>query len=65
MEKFLTAREVATRLQIEPHAVYRYAREGIIPSIRIGARVRFPESALARWVSSQLEGKKPTEATAA
>jgi excisionase family DNA binding protein len=58
MEKLLTAEEVASLTGLEVHAVYRYAREGILPSIRIGTKVRFPESALQRWVNAQLPEEK-------
>ncbi|MBL8171712.1 MAG: helix-turn-helix domain-containing protein [Acidobacteria bacterium] len=67
MEKLLTAEEVASLTGLEVHAVYRYAREGILPSIRIGTKVRFPESALQRWVNVQLADNaraEPAEASA-
>lgn len=56
MEKLLTAEEVALLAQLEVHAVYRYARESKLPSIRIGSKLRFPESALKRWIEEQLTG---------
>jgi excisionase family DNA binding protein len=54
LEKLLTADEVAEMSNLELQAVYRYARGGAIPSIRIGRALRFPESALKKWIDDQL-----------
>ncbi len=61
MEKLLTAEELAERTGLEVHAVHRYAREGKIPSINIGVKRRFPESALQRWIQDQLAGVTPAQ----
>ena len=42
MPALLTADEVAERWKVEPSTVYRWAREGVVPSVRIGGIVRFP-----------------------
>lgn len=52
--KYLTAHEVAERLSLTPKLVWTMAREGAIPSVRLGARyVRFEESALEAWLAAR------------
>jgi excisionase family DNA binding protein len=46
METLLTAEDIATKAQMTVPAVYRYAREGKIPSIKIGTKVRFPQASI-------------------
>lgn len=40
-ERLLTAQDVAERWQVTPSMVYRLAREGKIPAVRLGRHVRF------------------------
>lgn len=51
--KILKAAEVAKILRITTAQVYKLARAGEIPSIRIGGSVRFSSTALASWMESQ------------
>ncbi len=52
---FVTARELATALGLNEQSVYRFARAGIIPSIRIGRKIlRFD----AEQVCKALAGRK-------
>ncbi len=48
----LTTAEMAARLQVHPKTVLKLAREGVIPSIRVGQQLRFDpievETALRR-----------------
>ena len=55
METLLTADDVARIFRLgDRQAVYRFAREGTIPSVRIGERkIRFVESALREWIAEQ------------
>lgn len=41
MPATLTAGEFAETLQVEESTIYRWARDGVVPSIRIGGVVRF------------------------
>lgn len=61
MEKLLTAEQLSELTGLEVHAVHRYAREGKIPSISIGVKRRFPESALQKWIQDQLAGVTPAQ----
>lgn len=40
MNEFLTARQLAMRLQVSPDTVRGWARAGKIPEIRLSAKVR-------------------------
>lgn len=67
MERLLTAEEVAVVLGLPSvDSAYRYAREKVIPSVRIGRLVRFPESKLREMVERQTaknegDDQEPTE----
>ena len=41
MDQLLTAEQVAERWQVPPSHAYRLAREGKVPSVRLGRYVRF------------------------
>ncbi len=53
MLKLLTVKEAAALLRITPHSVYRMARTGAVPRVRIGRQVRFDEAALEAWIAAQ------------
>ena len=48
---YLTANEVAQRLQITPARVYELARQGIIPCVSLGRQKRFEEGQLQQWAN--------------
>ena len=51
--RLLTAKEVAAILRVKPARVYTLARDGLLPSVRIGDRqIRFQLSALQEWIAS-------------
>ena len=51
--QLLNAKEVAEILKVNPQRVYELARQGVLPSIRIGARqIRFEEERLLRWIKN-------------
>jgi excisionase family DNA binding protein len=47
--RLLTAGQVAERWQVPTGHVYRLAREGRIPAVRLGRYYRFRVDALERW----------------
>jgi excisionase family DNA binding protein len=47
----LTPQEVADLLRVEVSWVYRAAREGTIPSLRLGRYVRFSRADLDRFIA--------------
>lgn len=50
MTKLLTASKVAEQLDESVEWVYRAAREGIIPSVRLGRKVKFSEEAINEFI---------------
>jgi putative molybdopterin biosynthesis protein len=50
-ESLLTAQQVAVLLQVPTARVYQLAREGLIPTVRLGRQVRVSASALNEWIA--------------
>lgn len=46
----LTAKETAEILKVTLPRVYELAREGLIPSVRMGRQIRFHEAKLMEWI---------------
>ena len=55
-EMLWTAREVATYLRASISWVYKAAERGELPSIRLGAMLRFDPSAIRAWLASRAAG---------
>lgn len=49
----LTADDLATRWQVTRAHVYRLAREGVIPTVRVGRYFRFRLEAIEAWEQQQ------------
>jgi excisionase family DNA binding protein len=47
--QLLTADDLATRWQVTRAHVYRLAREGRVPSVRVGRYFRFALPVIERW----------------
>ena len=65
MEKLLTARQVAEWLNLHVVTIYEYAREGSLPSIKIGTSVRFEPEVVRAWAgigTTKLEALQSAEA---
>lgn len=58
-EPLLNSEEAATLLKIHPKTLQKMAREGRVPSKRIGDLWRFRASELDVWVRSQVSSKSP------
>ncbi len=52
-EPLMTAAEVATWLRIDAHEVYRRARRGEIPCVRLGRLVRFEPAAIRQLIADK------------
>ena len=48
----LTAPAVAKILSVPQHRVYELTRQGILPHVRIGRQVRYPQDRLAEWIAA-------------
>lgn len=55
--RLLTTEEAAQRLRVPRKAVYELVRVGLLPAVRIGHRLRVPESAVLAW--EQGNGRPP------
>jgi len=51
--KLLTAEELAQRWQVPKTQVWRLAREGAVPVVRIGRYMRFRRDAIEQWEEGQ------------
>ena len=53
VETLWTAEDVADFLNISLQYVYRLSREGTIPSMKIGAALRFRQSDIESWIEAR------------
>ena len=53
MDHAMTVKELAPMLRLSSTSLYNLAREGEIPSIRIGGSVRFDPHAIAVWLRAR------------
>ncbi len=51
--RLLTVDEVAGQLQVKPRTVYHWVHERYIPSIKLGALIRFDQASVATWVKKR------------
>ncbi len=51
MQKVMRVEEVAKYLGVVPDTVYRKARRGEIPAVKMGKIWRFPKDALDKWLN--------------
>lgn len=51
MRKVMTVDDVAQYLGVVPGTIYRKARRGEIPAVKMGKIWRFPREALDRWLN--------------
>ena len=59
LAEVMTVSEVAQYLRVNPQTVYRKAKAGELPAVRIGRAIRFRRSELDAWMkesSSILHG---------
>lgn len=57
-EKLLTVEETSRFLSINVMSVYRLARKGVIPSLRIGKMRRFRVEDIEKFIEEQVAGIK-------
>lgn len=56
MTRLLTAKEVASQLNVPTSWVYRAAREGQLPCVRCGRYRRFDPRDVDGWIDQQRNG---------
>ena len=57
----MTVTEVAEYLRVNPQTVYRKAKAGELPAVRIGRAIRFRKAELEEWMKTGSVGPRPTE----
>jgi len=58
MTKLLTVEELAKYLDVTVDTIYRKAREGEIPGIRVGRVWRFSKEIIDEWLRKKVEEVK-------
>ncbi len=53
-EELQTVEAAAPRLNLSVQAVYAACRNGQLPHVRIGRRIRIPTSAIGEWIAAQI-----------
>lgn len=48
--RLLLAPEAADLLRVTPNRMYELAKRNLIPAVRLGRQVRFPEAKLLEWI---------------
>ena len=51
MARVLNVDEVARYLRVVPDTIYRRARRGEIPAVKVGKVWRFPKDTLDKWLN--------------
>ena len=57
----LSAEDVGDLLSLRTKQVYRLARQGIVPAVRVGRLLRFDPAALDRWIAEGGRGHEGKE----
>jgi excisionase family DNA binding protein len=52
----MTIEEAAEYLRFHPSTVYRLARQGAIPAVKVGKQWRIHRQTLDEWVQKQISG---------
>ncbi len=56
MQKIMTVDQVARYLGVVPDTIYRRARRGEIPAVKMGKVWRFPKATLEKWLNDTALG---------
>jgi len=55
-KEIMTVKQVAEYLQMDEHTIYKLARSGQIPSIKIAGQWRFKKEVIDKWIESESIG---------
>ena len=55
LNEVMTVSEVAVYLRVNPQTVYRKAKAGELPAVRIGRAIRFRKSELDDWMKMAVQ----------
>ncbi len=60
--EILTVKQLADYLQMDEHTIYRFAKSGKIPAMKIGVEWRFKKALIDKWIEDKsLENIKPED----
>jgi len=51
--EILTVKQLASYLQMDEYTIYRLARSGKIPAMKIGAEWRFKKNLIDKWIEKK------------
>jgi len=51
--EILTVKQLADYLQMDEHTIYRLAKSGKIPAMKIGAEWRFKKNLIDKWIEEK------------
>ncbi|MCD6569177.1 MAG: helix-turn-helix domain-containing protein [Deltaproteobacteria bacterium] len=52
-KEIMTIKQIAEYLQMNEHTIYKLARSGQIPSIKIAGQWRFKKEIIDKWISDE------------
>jgi excisionase family DNA binding protein len=52
-KEIMTVKQIAEYLQMDEHTVYKLARSGLIPSLKIAGQWRFKKDVIDKWISEE------------
>lgn len=52
-KEIMTVKQVAEYLQMDEHTIYKLARSGQIPSLKIAGQWRFKKEVIDKWISEE------------
>ena len=52
-KEIMTVKQVAEYLQMDEHTIYKLARSGQIPSIKIAGQWRFKKKIIDKWIGDE------------
>jgi len=56
-KEIMTVKQVAEYLQMDEHTIYKLARSGLIPSLKIAGQWRFKKDVIDKWISEESLGR--------
>ena len=55
-KEIMTVKQIAQYLQMDEHTIYRLARSGQIPAIKIAGQWRFKRDVIDKWINEKSIG---------
>jgi len=56
-KEIMTVKQIAQYLQMDEHTIYRLARSGQIPAIKIAGQWRFKRDVIDKWINDESFGR--------